>query len=376
MVELTATSALVVATIVWLLWRVLIWRRNGFDLVRETVIGVLFVWAMVIAAVTMFPLKIIFYDWASVINLVPFASITQLIRHTPAQVAFKNIVGNIVLFVPLGLLLPILFSRLQRPWPMIWRGAAISIAIELAQLVTRARAVDIDDVILNTLGGAIGFAVYRAIAVLVRRTTAGRRLLDRAAADSKREPLLFPLIPVGVTLLIIVPMLLSTISAATLGRATNGIVGDALSRTPNGSVVAFADVEEYTFVLVEAPPRVTKYDYQRVLPGRFTPTASGDLSSEAGSRFTWSMTAFNTAKRERPRVLIWGVNDDAATSLIVSGNGISETLALPEERYFVVGFIFDIETHVPFGTNMQDFDFTFVDASGRDVSEAFELSNR
>jgi hypothetical protein len=45
-------------------------------------------------------------------------------------------------------------------------------------------------------------------------------------------------------------------------------------------------------------------------------------------------------------------------------------------RDFVVGFIFDIETHVPFGAVMQDFDFSFLDESGNDVSEAFELSNR
>ena len=374
MVIINAPATLAIAAAVWLIWRVVVWRRRGGDAVREFVITALFLVTLLIVQITQFPMKIIFYDWASVINLVPFASITQLIRFTNTRVAFENIVGNVLLFMPLGFLLPFLFRRLQRPWPMIWRGAAMSIAIEVTQLLTRARAVDIDDVILNTLGAALGFVVYRALAWLVRRFAFGRRLLDRLAADTEREPLLLPLAPVGVTLMIAVPVMLSTVISATLSQGD--AVDDALARTPNGTVVALAEVEEYSFVLVEAPPIVTKYDYQRVLPGRFAPTAWGDLSSEAGSRFTWGLTPYNTAKRERPRLLIWGVNEQNAKSVTVTGNGITETLALPNDRYFVVGFIFDIETHLAPDANLADFDFTFIDAAGNDVSHDFDLTNR
>ncbi|MBT8207639.1 MAG: VanZ family protein, partial [Acidimicrobiia bacterium] len=209
MVIINAPATLLIATAVWLIWRIVTWRRRGGDVVREFVVTALFLVTLLIVQITQFPMKIIFYDWASVINLVPFASITQLIQHTNTQVAFTNIVGNVVLFMPLGFLLPILFRSLQRPWPMIWRGAAISVAIELMQLITRARAVDIDDVILNTLGAALGFAIYRVVATLIRRFGLGRRLLDRAVADTEREQLLIPLWPIGVTLLIAIPMVLS-----------------------------------------------------------------------------------------------------------------------------------------------------------------------
>ena len=67
---------------------------------------------------------------------------------------------NILMFVPLGLLLPVVFPRKCRTWPRI---ALISFcataATELLQLISR-RGTDIDDVIANTVGGLCGFILF------------------------------------------------------------------------------------------------------------------------------------------------------------------------------------------------------------------------
>jgi glycopeptide antibiotics resistance protein len=72
-----------------------------------------------------------------------------------------NAAGNVLLFVPLGILLPLVFRRLR-----FWQGMLIAIAlsssIELAQYFSRAwgsnRSADVNDVILNSLGACLGLA--------------------------------------------------------------------------------------------------------------------------------------------------------------------------------------------------------------------------
>jgi glycopeptide antibiotics resistance protein len=71
-------------------------------------------------------------------------------------------VGNIVLFVPFGLMLPLLWPRLDQPWRVIGLGAAISLGIELAQVVMPdIHRADVNDVILNTLGTGLGWLALR-----------------------------------------------------------------------------------------------------------------------------------------------------------------------------------------------------------------------
>lgn len=94
-------------------------------------------------------------------NFVPFRTINLLFRQEASWFVIENIVGNIVLFIPLGILLPILipaFSFLSR---VILTAFAVSLAFELIQLIAGLGIFDVDDLILNTIGGGIGFAVYK-----------------------------------------------------------------------------------------------------------------------------------------------------------------------------------------------------------------------
>jgi glycopeptide antibiotics resistance protein len=67
-------------------------------------------------------------------------------------------VGNIVLFLPLGLLLPLLWPQLNRWWRVMALGAGTSIGIELAQIAMASiHRPDVNDVLLNTLGASLGW---------------------------------------------------------------------------------------------------------------------------------------------------------------------------------------------------------------------------
>ena len=100
-------------------------------------------------------------------NCVPFYTIRSQLRclfsGRPALVryAIVNLGGNTLLFVPLGFFLPLCFKKLRRFRKTLLAAAAIMTAVELLQLFTLRGYADIDDLLLNLIGTAIGYAVFR-----------------------------------------------------------------------------------------------------------------------------------------------------------------------------------------------------------------------
>jgi glycopeptide antibiotics resistance protein len=70
---------------------------------------------------------------------------------------------NIIMMMPLGVLLPMLWPNFRSWRAVALVGFALSLTIEISQLFT-VRAVTVDDVLMNTLGAIVGYAVYQAIA--------------------------------------------------------------------------------------------------------------------------------------------------------------------------------------------------------------------
>ncbi|MCU6712936.1 VanZ family protein [Paenibacillus sp. J5C_2022] len=106
-------------------------------------------------------------------NLTPFQTILQYANgyhHYTFDTWFFNLFGNMLLFVPLGFLLPILFAKARRfSTTIVWTMLA-SLTIELTQLGMRLGFFDVDDLILNVFGGAIGYAVWTMAAAGWRLT--------------------------------------------------------------------------------------------------------------------------------------------------------------------------------------------------------------
>ncbi|MDX2048738.1 MAG: VanZ family protein [Chitinophagaceae bacterium] len=100
-------------------------------------------------------------------NFKPFATIRLFYRSRQrTEYKVNNIAGNIIGFAPLGILLPLLFTRLQKFWKTFGMVLFISLAFETIQLLTGLGVFDVDDLILNSAGGLGGyfiFSVFRKI---------------------------------------------------------------------------------------------------------------------------------------------------------------------------------------------------------------------
>ena len=360
MITFSARPFLLVATVVWILWRALLWRRRtDKNPAREVVVAATFLWSLLVLSITLFPLKIIFYDWHATSNVVPFASILQLLREEPPVFAFENIAGNVIMLIPIGILLPTLFEQMKRPGAMLWRAAAISGFIEGTQWITRARAVDVDDIILNTVGAMMGLGLFSLAAPLIDRRRSGGRLLERTISATGREPLLAAALPILLTAAIAIPMMLSVIADETL--STDDIEAVALTTLTGGQIVARADVGNHTFLVVSGDtphgPTTIRSDFKKVLPGRYTAigTSSSDSRSSASS-YRLGFTTYNPSAGERPILIIWGTNADEAAAVRVMGSQVNTEVLLKSGQDFVAA----VELDVGASGIQDDFRLTFL----------------
>lgn len=110
------------------------------------------------------------------VNLVPFHTIKLFMNVvSESKHAFVNLVGNVVLLTPCSFLLPFAFPKTAKAfkgsafWLPLLFGFCLSLSAEFLQLFFMCGAPDVDDLILNTLGGAVGAMMFALLPKSLRR---------------------------------------------------------------------------------------------------------------------------------------------------------------------------------------------------------------
>ncbi|MCR5629438.1 VanZ family protein [Eubacterium sp.] len=153
-------------TLVWALSRAIVLGKNKkTDLKREVLLILMYINLFVI-------IRFVFYEfhkvngkvlpvkfdankiWPLDVNLEP---LIHLFDYETRSEALVNLYGNIGMFVPTGIILPILYKGVNRLWKAVAIGFGMSFIIEVSQLLFYERTSDVDDLILNTIGVAIGY---------------------------------------------------------------------------------------------------------------------------------------------------------------------------------------------------------------------------
>ena len=167
----------------WLFLRALVWLRQGrIDWRREALLLLMYVNLAVILRFTFFPMDrvngqvqpLLFKPAAILpfrVNLIP---LVHILRYRNKREMLLNVLGNVFLFLPSGIVLPLVYRRLNCFWKVVVAGAWLSLCIELLQLPFSVRSTDIDDLLLNTLGVVLGYALY-ALARCLRKKAARKK---------------------------------------------------------------------------------------------------------------------------------------------------------------------------------------------------------
>ena len=96
-------------------------------------------------------------------NLIPFREIKRFLvyRETLGWFAvLSNLLGNVLAFVPFGMILPMLRGRCRHFFYIVLLGFDFSLFVETIQLISKVGSFDVDDLFLNTLGGALGYLAF------------------------------------------------------------------------------------------------------------------------------------------------------------------------------------------------------------------------
>ena len=108
-------------------------------------------------------------------NFTLFKTIRMYIRYSDRLNSFENLAGNVAVFVPFGILLPWMDRKYGGFFRMLFNAFLFTSGIELFQLLSGFGAFDVDDILLNCAGAAMGWIIWRlASGRRARRPASGR----------------------------------------------------------------------------------------------------------------------------------------------------------------------------------------------------------
>lgn len=110
-------------------------------------------------------------------NLVLFREIKRfnLYRNQLGTFAvFSNLFGNILIFMPYGYFLTMAGKR-KSFFRTLFYSMGLSLGVEVMQLLTKVGSFDVDDILLNTVGGVLGFLIYMTGDLIRRRHVRNRK---------------------------------------------------------------------------------------------------------------------------------------------------------------------------------------------------------
>lgn len=159
-------------------------KRRQYSIQKQVLIFLFFSYVVGVVAVTLFPLPIQSEliqhrrEAGSYIsnNYIPFKTIVETIGSGSIRGTIRALGGNLVLLMPLGIFLPLFGKQFMILNKVTLLAIAISIGIESAQFTISSllgfsyRMTNIDDVILNTLGAAVGFIIFMPLLNYIKKT--------------------------------------------------------------------------------------------------------------------------------------------------------------------------------------------------------------
>lgn len=169
MISIPYSALVIFISILWLAARAIVAaRQRKISWLRELQLLLVYICILVVVRFTFIPfskvdgqLQPLLFDPSRIfpprINLIPMV---HLMDYPVFREAVVNFVGNTAMFIPLGIIWPIVYKVLNTHWKVIAAGVGFSLLIEIVQLPFFDRVSDIDDLLLNSLGFLMGYGLY------------------------------------------------------------------------------------------------------------------------------------------------------------------------------------------------------------------------
>ena len=175
MIDIPFILAAILFTIIWIIFRVRYYIKNKpINKLREAFINLFFIYFLILVNLTIFKYGYLTLDFdiRFYINDIPFVETVKMFTNefSDIHIALYNVIGNILLFIPLGFCIPLFFNKKNKLSKVILYGFTASLTIEVLQIFTPFNTTDIDDIIFNTLGSILGFVIFNIIYRIFKNT--------------------------------------------------------------------------------------------------------------------------------------------------------------------------------------------------------------
>ena len=171
-IEISYGIMFVIISVLWCINRIVVgYHTKRPDWKRELQLLLVYICIIVIVRFTFCPfgkvdgkIQPLIFDWEKMlpfrINLIPFV---HMVDYAIVREGIINFVGNTLMFVPVGIVYPLVYKKLDTHKKVISAGVGFSLVIEILQLPFYDRVTDIDDLILNSLGYVLGYFIYLGV---------------------------------------------------------------------------------------------------------------------------------------------------------------------------------------------------------------------
>lgn len=341
MIGISYIYFLILSLILWFIYRFISHKKyNKINILREVFINFFFIYFLIVIYFTFFKGGILHLDlqMRSYANIIPLLETIKMFQDNFMGLgnSLYNVIGNILLFIPFGFAIPLLFKNHNKLFKVTLYGFIASFSIELLQYLTCTNFTDIDDVIFNTLGALVGFLTFNIFMFIVRKTNIIypiekiRKTYDGSLIFLSSKFLL-PLTLCSISLFFSI-LYSSTIS----GNLSDEEIAKAVfNYNTEGNYVATEQFFNHKLFLQDNGEYLELKIADEVLNNRYVQGYSRQIPWNKDS-YCYSV-ALISEDDESTGVIVFGKNNDAKTIEITLNNNVYSTFISPD-TFFIITY--------------------------------------
>lgn len=366
----------VIMTAVWIVYRIIrIKKHGGTNLLREILLNVFFIYFIAVVQLTLFKqgqfdLR---YGGKWYVNVIPIRETVRMITryHESMRRIMYNVGGNILLFIPFGFFMPLLFEKMNSIKKVLLYALCFSFTIEFIQYFAVADTSDIDDIIFNCMGAVIGILCYRIFYSIFKMIKCNN-LLERIKDKTNSNVLSKALKPILVMLMLcFVFSIYAFYSSTYSAKLTDSELASKVTFSNSNIVSEIKDSGKYKFFLKNYDRYIEVSSLVKVFDNRYIIDNSRQISlKEHKYGYMADIIEDNSG------VIVFGKNNNASfVSAQVDGKEMKNDI-VPNKCFMVIFPVHKKSQNVFLGRDcIEKMHITFYDSQGKECSDMVPLRN-
>lgn len=383
---------MVVTIIAWCIYRFALYKQNKVsNILREVVLFLFLIYFLLLLSLTVFKgFGIEYYNQfdsymykskgiLGIINIIPFKDTIETLigGQVPIQMPLRNIFGNVLLFVPLGFIIPILFNKYDKLSKILTLGFVSSLSIECVQLFVGYNICDVDDLIFNTTGAVLGLLCYRIFKKLLLKTRLESTLENISDYNTEKLFKKSYKVIIVIALLVVASYIYGFFTQTASNELSDMELAKKLfTRNKDSEFIKSKDLGNKKFYLVKNESGLSTQALSKYGKDRYANTYEGygyypsdDVGYSVGLVYN-----YDDSERGTATIVVFGKNSNAS-KLVISLLGKDYEFNLKNNDYFLEIYPYYLELDANTITDIynmnesDNFKVKFLDKNNKEIKE-------